>query len=426
MRACGMNAIVKSSQTDMEKREKTILYISGSIGLGHITRDLAVARALRALLPQVNIHWLASGPARMVLENEGERIIPQSDEYFDANEAAARAARGQRLNIYRHGSIMGPIWLRSIDLFKKVIKGMKFDLVLADEAFEISYFMSMDKKTKKPPYMEIIDFIGLEPMTPNPRELFKCYIMNWVWSKTLKKQHSMYKSLFVGEPEDVPDRRFSLFLSNKRAAAQNACVFLGYILDFDPRKIPSKKALREKLGYGDEPLVVCSTGGTTIGRELLRLFTRASTLAQKMCGKTHMLAVRGPLIPPDAVEAHAGVEVRGYVPKMYEHFAACDLAVVQGGGASTLELTALNRPFLYFPLEKHFEQQHLIPERLRRHEAGIRMSFRRTTPALLARRICENLGRTTQYKKIPVDGAFRAAEEIMKMLQEAERQDTLI
>lgn len=51
------------------------------------------------------------------------------------------------------------------------------------------------------------------------------------------------------------------------------------------------------------------------------------------------------------------MEVRGYVDRLYEHFAVSDLAVVQAGGTTTLELTALRRPFLYFPVEEHFEQR---------------------------------------------------------------------
>jgi UDP:flavonoid glycosyltransferase YjiC (YdhE family) len=68
-----------------------------------------------------------------------------------------------------------------------------------------------------------------------------------------------------------------------------------------------------------------------------------------------MVIVCGPRIDPASVRAPAGVDVRGYVPRLYEHFAACDAAVVQGGGTTTLELTALRRPFIYLPLENHFE-----------------------------------------------------------------------
>jgi len=33
-----------------------MLYVSGSIGLGHVMRDLAVARELRTLEPRIEIH----------------------------------------------------------------------------------------------------------------------------------------------------------------------------------------------------------------------------------------------------------------------------------------------------------------------------------------------------------------------------------
>jgi hypothetical protein len=42
---------------------KRVLFVSGSIGLGHVTRDLAMVRALRALLP-VEVTWLAGARGR--------------------------------------------------------------------------------------------------------------------------------------------------------------------------------------------------------------------------------------------------------------------------------------------------------------------------------------------------------------------------
>lgn len=83
-----------------------------------------------------------------------------------------------------------------------------------------------------------------------------------------------------------------------------------------------------------------------------------------------MVVVCGPRIDPTTIDAPPGVDVRGYVPRLYEHFAACDVAVVHGGGTSTLELTALRRPFVYFPLEGHAEQTLVVAKRLAREGAG--------------------------------------------------------
>ena len=98
-----------------------------------------------------------------------------------------------------------------------------------------------------------------------------------------------------------------------------------------------------------------------------------------------MIAVAGPRIDPAVLGAPAGVEVRAFVPDLYRHLAACDLAVVQGGLTTTMELAAARRPFLYFPLRDHFEQNRHVRHRLERYGAGRCMDYddvaaRRSSP----------------------------------------------
>ena len=66
-------------------RRKRALYISSPIGLGHARRDVAIAKELRALHPDLEIDWLAQDPVTRVLEGEGERIHPASEHL--ANES---------------------------------------------------------------------------------------------------------------------------------------------------------------------------------------------------------------------------------------------------------------------------------------------------------------------------------------------------
>jgi UDP:flavonoid glycosyltransferase YjiC (YdhE family) len=107
--------------------------------------------------------------------------------------------------------------------------------------------------------------------------------------------------------------------------------------------------------------------------------------------------------------------VRGYVPKLYEHLDACDVAVVQGEGTTTLELTALRRPFLHFPLEGHCEQEVAVAGRLARHGAGVRMTLSQTTPEMLAERVAVLVGTEPDYPAIACDGARRAAEVALRL-----------
>ncbi len=129
-----------------------------------------------------------------------------------------------------------------------------------------------------------------------------------------------------------------------------------------------------------------------------------------------MIVVAGPRIDPRSLPAQEGLEVRAYVPDLYRHLAACDLAIVQGGLTTAMELTANRRPFIYFPLKHHFEQSFHVHHRLQRHGAGRRMDFDDAEPAMIATAIAEEIGREVDYRPVPGDGAARAAAMLAELL----------
>ena len=129
-----------------------------------------------------------------------------------------------------------------------------------------------------------------------------------------------------------------------------------------------------------------------------------------------MVLICGPRLDVDSLKVPEQVEVRGYVSALHEHFAASDLAIVQGGGTTTLELTALRRPFLYFPLADHCEQQMHVAERLTRHQAGVKMVYSETTLEILAEEVIANLDKEVNYPPISVNGAQKAAQLISQLL----------
>ena len=55
-----------------------MLYLSSPIGLGHGRRDIAIARELRKLHPDLQVDWLAQDPVTRLLEANGERVHPLS------------------------------------------------------------------------------------------------------------------------------------------------------------------------------------------------------------------------------------------------------------------------------------------------------------------------------------------------------------
>lgn len=397
-------------------KKKKILYISGSIGLGHASKDLAIAQKLRELNPLIDITWLAANPADLVLEKSGQKLHPQS-KYFSSYSAAAEgAASGAHLNLVNYVLNSSKGWIQNVQIFRRIIAREKYDLVVGNETYEILIGLVYNLFKIDIPFVLIYDFLGLDTMTGTPIERIGKYVLNWTWSQDRRTFAARDRlALFVGEPYDIPNTTFGRLLPNRREHAKKHYTFIGYIIRFDPDEYFDKSSVRKKLGYGEQPLIVCSIGGTSIGRGLLELCSQAYPLIKKKMPHVHMVLVTGPRVAPDTVKVQPGVEVKGYVPKLFQHYAASDLSIVQGGFSSTLELAALRRPFIFFPIEGHSEQQH-VADRLARYNAGIKLYFSQTTPESLAACILQNIGTEVPYKTIKTDGAQRAACILNKML----------
>ena len=393
---------------------KKVLYISGSIGLGHAARDLAIADELRRLDAGIEIMWLAGDPARRMIEQAGETLLPESAGFAGETSFAEQTADRYSLNVvaFASGAARGA-WKRAVAAFEEVTAKYPYDLLVGDEAYGIAMALDKRPQLKKTPFVMIYDFVGLDVMTRRPAERLITYLFNWAWGGGPRgRPPAEDLVLFIGEPDDIADRSFGFLLPNRRQYAQRYFKFVGYVLPFDPAAYSDKARVRAALGYDDRPLVVCSVGGTAVGAGLLRLCAAAHPLIESRFPGTRMVLVCGPRLDPAILGAPPGVEIREYVPRLYEHFAACDAAVVQGGGTTTLELTALRRPFAYFPLEGHFEQELVVANRLARHQAGERMFYSQTTPERLAATVVRLLGHEAAWPPIPVDGARRAAELI--------------
>jgi len=104
------------------------------------------------------------------------------------------------------------------------------------------------------------------------------------------------------------------------------------------------------------------------------------------------------------------------VPDLDRHLAACDLALVQGGLTTCMELTAAGTPFVYFPLKNHFEQNYHVAHRLDRYNAGRRMDYATATPEAIADAMVAALKRPTTFRPVESDGAMRAARMLADIL----------
>ena len=400
-------------------RRRRALFLSSPIGLGHARRDVAIARELQQLAPDVQVDWLAQDPVTRVLLDEGLRIHPASA--WLANESAhwSSEASGHHLHCFQALRRMDEILAANFMVFQEVIEADAYDLVVGDEAWDIDHFWHENPELKRGAHVWLTDFVGYLPMAEggDAEAVLVADYNAEMLDHIARFPEVRDRSLFVGNPGDVVPAPFGPDLPGIREWTEQHFDFTGYVTGFTPPSADQVAAWRAAFGWRpDEPVVVVAVGGSGVGEALLRRVIDAFPLARRQVPGLRMVAVAGPRIDPATLPRHPGLEVHGYVDRLYRHLAACDLGVVQGGLTTTMELTAAGRPFLYFPLADHFEQQVHVRHRLEQYGAGRRMDFATSDPDAIAAAIAEEVGRDVHYRPVERDGAATAAALIADLL----------
>jgi pimeloyl-ACP methyl ester carboxylesterase/predicted glycosyltransferase len=398
-----------------KSRRKRALYVSSPIGLGHAQRDAAIADELRKLHPDLEIDWLAQHPVTAVLEARGERIHPASAQLANESRHIESESAEHDLHCFQAIRRMDEILLANFMLFDDLVREEQYDLWIGDEAWELDYYLHENPELKRAAYVWLTDFVGWLPMQDGgDREAFVTADYNAEMIEHIARFPRLRdRAIFVGDPEDIVPDAFGPDLPLIRDWTQEHYDFAGYVTGFDPRELGD----RGDLGYGDDERVcIVTVGGSGVGGALLRRVIEAFPEAKERVPDLRMIVVAGPRIDPASLPQHPGLEVRPFVHELYRHLAVCDLAVVQGGLTTGMELTANRRPFLYFPLRHHFEQNFHVRHRLERYGAGRRMDFDTASPEVIATAIAEEIGREVSYSPVETDGAARAAALIGELL----------
>ncbi len=401
------------------KRRKRALYISSPIGLGHAQRDVAIAGELRRLRPDLEIDWLAQHPVTEVLKARGERIHSASVHLASESRHIESESAEHDLHCLQVFRRMDEILLANYMLFHDVANEELYDLWIGDEAWELDYFLHENPEEKRAAYVWLTDFVGWLPMPDGgAHEAFLTADYNAEMIEQIERFPRIRdRAIFVGNPEDIVPDTFGPGLPAIRAWTEQHYDFAGYITGFDPANVADREAIRAELGYEpDEKVCIVTIGGSGVGQHLLRRVMAAFPEAKRRVPELRMVVVAGPRIDPHSLPTVEGIEVRGYVHELYRHLAVCDLAVVQGGLTTAMELTASKRPFLYFPLRHHFEQNFHVRHRLDRYQAGRCMDFEQATPEVIAAAIAEEMGRKVMYQDVEHDGAARAAARIAELI----------
>ncbi|MET0541735.1 MAG: alpha/beta fold hydrolase [Variovorax sp.] len=401
-------------------RKRRALFVSSAIGLGPVQRDLAIAREMRRQHTDLEIDWFTVDPAATYLVREGERVHPITQRLANESRHFESMAGEHDLQAFFALRTMDELMARNFLLFTELLEAEHYDIVIGDEAWEVDYHYHENPELKRQPFVFLTDFVGCLPMEEgNAREAFLCadrnaddieHIARYPWIRD--------RAIFVGNPEDTPDLPFGEGLPNIRDWSRRNFAFTGYALPFDPQALADTERLRRRHGYrDDEKLMIAAVGGTAVGLPLLQRIAEAFPAMKRQVPELRLVLVAGPRVARDALPEHPGLDVLPYVHNLFEHLACSDLALVQGGLSTCMELVATRRRFLSFPLERHFEQCIHVRGRLRNYCADCSVRFKELGTDELAERALQAMHAPVRYRPVETDGAARAAKEIISVME---------
>src|SRR5438105_1043423 len=206
------------------------LYISSPIGLGHAQRDVAIAKELRALVPDLQIDWLAQHPVTRVLQDEGERIHPASAHLANESRHIESESAEHDLHCFQAWRRMDEILIANFMLFHDVARDGGYNLWIADEGWEIDYYLHEHPNEKRANYAWLTDFVGWLPMPDGgSHEAFLTADYNGEMVGHIARHPEVRdRALFVGHPEDIVGDRLGPQLPLIPAWTERNFDFVGY------------------------------------------------------------------------------------------------------------------------------------------------------------------------------------------------------
>jgi hypothetical protein len=264
-----------------------------------------------------------------VLEAGGERVHPASAQLANESSHIESESAEHDLHCFQAIRRMDEILLANFMVFHDLVREEQYDLWIGDEAWELDYYLHENPEQKQAAYAWLTDFVGWLPMPDGgAREAFLTADYNAEMIEHIARFPRVRDhAIFVGDDQDIVSDAFGPELPLIRDWTREHYSFAGYVTGFDPSDFADRAALRRELGYqDDEKVCIVTVGGSGVGGHLLRRVIEAFPEAQRRVPALRMVVVTGPGIDPGTLPQHEGLELRAFVPELYRHLAACDLA----------------------------------------------------------------------------------------------------
>ena len=329
-------------------------FFCSPIGLGHATRDVAIAQ----FLPNPKF-LTGSGAAKLISEygfSVNDQYTPPN---FDVQNGALQGSLGWLWKYYQY-------YKDCKKISQEFIEFQKPDIILSDEDFA-SLTIAQQKKI---PTILITDILETR-FTKGVGSIIEKK-MNRSMRQIIQKCNAVIL------PETGPDQ------DNIRR--------VGPIVRSTPH---TREDLRKKFGF-DKKTIVASVGGTDAGLFLIQKTIESASKIKDI----DLILVSGPSLKIQ----NQNVKNMGFVNNLHEIIFASDLVIALAGKSTIDESKAYGTPGIFIPIKGHFEQEDNA------REEGYSFDDIYNLDTLISEKL--------ESRRMPVqtDGAKKAAEIILQYL----------
>ena len=287
------------------------VFFTSPIGLGHATRDVAIAEELNA-----DVLFVSGEGAAELLTRKGYRTLDvYRPKKFDVESGQLRHSFRWLMDYYSY--------YKKCKVIAEEILEKNGGLVVSDEDFA-SIAIAEEKSRKR---------VIITDITETHFTTGAASIMEKKMNKTMQKMMRECDCVII--PDAGPDR--------------DNVVHVGPIVR---RARADRDSLRKSLDFTKKTIVL-SVGGTDGGKYLIENTIAAYRRLQSRLD-AELVIVSGPSLElPDAPDYRNP----GFVDNLHELIYAADLVVSLAGKSTIDESIAYGTPGIFIPIKGHFEQE---------------------------------------------------------------------
>lgn len=331
-----------------------ITFFTSPIGLGHATRDIAIAEKLRTEINFVS----GEGAARLIAKKGYQVTDVYRPEKFVVESGRLKQSFRWLMNYYSY-------YKRCKVVAKEILEKSE-GLIVSDEDFaSIAVGEEMGRRRV------LITDVTETHFTSGPASMVE-----------KKMNKSMQKMMEACDCVIIPD------VGDDSGNVRH----VGPIV----REVGAgRDALRKQFGF-EKSTILLSVGGTDAGRHLIENAVEAHRKLQNRLD-SELVIVSGPsLSVPDS----PGYRNLGFVDNMHELVYAADLVISLAGRSTMDESMAYGTPGIFIPIKGHFEQE----------DGAARLGYKYEDIFRLEQLIEEKIGRRAD--EVNTGGALLAAKII--------------